>query len=45
MKVLLDTNILLRLAVPSHAMFAAAEEAVLKLRRRGDQTVTVPQVI
>lgn len=45
MRVLLDTNILLRLAVPSHPMFVVARQAVKNLADRGDESVVVPQVI
>lgn len=45
MKVLLDTNILLRLAVASHPTHGDAVSAVLKIRQRGDQPVVVPQVL
>lgn len=45
MLVLLDTNILLRLAVPTNAMHASARNAVIKLQARGDALVLVPQNI
>lgn len=45
MKVLLDTNILLRVASPAHSMHKAARDAVAKLQRQGDDLVLVPQVI
>jgi predicted nucleic acid-binding protein len=44
-KVLLDTNILLRLAVASHPTHADAIAAVHKLRLRGDEPAIVPQVL
>jgi len=44
-KVLLDTNILLRLAVVSHPTHADAVSAVHKIRQRGDQPAIVPQVL
>jgi predicted nucleic acid-binding protein len=44
-KVLLDTNILLRLAVASHPTHGDAVSAVQKLRQRGDQPAVVPQVL
>ena len=45
MKVLLDTNILLRLAVVSHPTHTDAVSAVHKIRQRGDQPAIVPQVL
>ncbi len=45
MKVLLDTNILLRLAVASHPTHTDAIAAVHKIRLRGDQPAIVPQVL
>ncbi len=45
MKVLLDTNVLLRLAVVSHPTHADAVSAVQKIRQRGDQPAIVPQVL
>lgn len=45
MKVLLDTNVLLRLAVVSHPTHADAVSAVHKIRQRGDQPAIVPQVL
>jgi predicted nucleic acid-binding protein len=44
-KVLLDTNILLRLAVVSHPTHTDAVAAVHKIRQRGDQPAIVPQVL
>jgi predicted nucleic acid-binding protein len=44
-KVLLDTNILLRLAIVSHPTHADAVSAVHKIRQRGDQPAIVPQVL
>jgi predicted nucleic acid-binding protein len=44
-KVLLDTNILLRLAVVSHPTHAEVVSAVHKIRQRGDQPAIVPQVL
>jgi predicted nucleic acid-binding protein len=44
-KVLLDTNILLRLAAASHPTHADAVAAVHRIRQRGDQAVIVPQVL
>ena len=38
MVVLLDTNILLRLAVPVHPMHLVARHAVIKLQANGDFT-------
>ena len=43
--VLLDTNILLRLAVPVHPMHLVARHAVIKLQANGDRLVLVPQNI
>ena len=45
MLVLLDTNILLRLAVPTHPMHVVARDAVIKLQANGDRLVLVPQNI
>lgn len=45
MKVLLDTNVLLRLAVVSHPTHAEAVAAVYRIRQRGDQPAIVPQVL
>lgn len=45
MKVLLDTNILLRVASPAHSMHKEARDAVAKLQRVGEDLVLVPQVI
>lgn len=45
MLVLLDTNILLRLAVPTHPMHVVARHAVIKLQANGDRLVLVPQNI
>jgi predicted nucleic acid-binding protein len=45
MRILLDTNILTRLAQPDHAMYAVASSAVHRLRQRKYQICLVPQVI
>ncbi len=45
MKVLLDTNVLLRYTVVSHPTHADAVFAVQKIRQRGDQPAIVPQVL
>lgn len=45
MKVLLDTNVLLRMAVVSHPTHAEAVAAVYRIRQRGDQPAIVPQVL
>jgi predicted nucleic acid-binding protein len=45
MRVLLDTNVLCRLADRGHPFHAAAETAVHALRRRGDEPCLVPQVL
>lgn len=45
MRVLLDTNILLRLSDPTHPMHAVAESAVAELHRSGHEPVLVPQVV
>ena len=45
MTVLLDTNILLRVASPTHAMHKEARDAVANLQRQGEDLVLVPQVI
>jgi predicted nucleic acid-binding protein len=43
MTTLLDTNILLRAAQPSHPQCPLAVDAVAELRRQGDQLCLVPQ--
>ena len=43
MKVLLDTNILLRISDPEHSHHNAAVDSVAKLRQGGDELRTVPQ--
>ena len=43
MRVLLDSNILLRLASASHPMHTEARDAVAALQRSGDTLQTVPQ--
>jgi predicted nucleic acid-binding protein len=45
MKVLLDTNILLRAAEPSHPLHAIGVEAVEELKRRQMTLCVVPQVL
>lgn len=45
MRVLLDTNILARMAQPGHPHHASALTAVDTLRRRGDELFLVPQVL
>ena len=45
MRVLLDTNILARMAQPGHPHHAPALTAVDTLRRRGDELFLVPQVL
>lgn len=45
MKVVLDTNVLLRMAVVSHPTHAEAVAAVYRIRQRGDQPAIVPQVL
>ncbi len=43
MRILLDTNVLLRMVQPSHAMHQLVFDAVAVLRQRGDEFVIVPQ--
>jgi predicted nucleic acid-binding protein len=43
MNILLDTNILTRLAEPGHARYRAAFDATAALRARGDTLCIVPQ--
>jgi hypothetical protein len=43
MNILLDTNILGRLAQPTHPMHAAARDAVTTLQRAGEMLRIVPQ--
>ncbi len=43
MRVLLDTNILLRMASPGHSMHAEAVSAVMRIRAASNQPVIVPQ--
>ena len=45
MRILLDTNILLRQAEPRHPHHQASAEATEALRRRGEELVIVPQVL
>ena len=45
MRILLDTNILLRLGDKSHPMHATATEAVNALHKNGHVSVLVPQVL
>jgi predicted nucleic acid-binding protein len=45
MNVLLDTNVLGRMAEPGHAQYQAALDATDALIRRGDQPCIVPQVL
>lgn len=45
MKVLLDTNVLLRMAVVSHPTHAEAFAAVYRIRQRGDQPAIAPGTI
>ena len=45
MRILLDTNILLRQVEPRHAHHQASATATAELRRRGGELVIVPQVI
>ena len=45
MKILVDTNILVRLAQPTQGQHPAAVSAVLRLRGNGDQLQIVPQVL
>jgi len=44
-KILVDTNILLRLADPASAQHQLAGDAVERLIRRGDELCLVPQVV
>ncbi len=45
MNVLLDTNILGRMAEPGHAQYQTALDAATELVRRGDHPCLVPQVL
>ena len=45
MRVLLDTNILLRLALEAHPTHSEAVSAVKRIRQRGDEPAIVPQVL
>jgi len=45
MRILLDTNILLRQAEPRHPQHQESSDATGELRRRGDELVVVPQVL
>ncbi len=45
MRILLDTNVLLRIADKSHVMHQEAVDAVELLDERGHECVIVPQVI
>ena len=45
MRVLLDTNVLCRLAQKGHPLHSAAEDAVLKVREDGHEPCLVPQVL
>lgn len=45
MRVLLDTNVLCRLAQKGHPLRSAAEDAILKVREDGHEPCLVPQVL
>jgi hypothetical protein len=45
MNVLLDTNILSRMAQPGHVLHQAAFDATAALRLRGDALCLVPQIL
>ncbi len=45
MNILVDTNILGRLAQPGHAHYQPANDAVDAIRRRGDVPCVIPQVL
>lgn len=45
MSTLVDTNILLRAAQPSHPMHQAAVDAVAILRQQGESLCLVPQIV
>jgi predicted nucleic acid-binding protein len=45
MRVLLDTNVILRSAEPAHSLHSVANDAIRKLHDRGDEPVIVPQII
>lgn len=45
MKVLIDTNVLCRLAQKGHPLHATAESAILKLREEAHELCLVPQVL
>ncbi len=43
MRILLDTNVILRMAQPAHPQYADAAEAVRLMLRRSDELLLVPQ--
>jgi predicted nucleic acid-binding protein len=45
MNVLVDTNLLTRLAQPAHPRYQIAVDALKELRRRGDRVCIVPQIV
>jgi predicted nucleic acid-binding protein len=45
MRILLDTNVVLRTAEPGHAQFRMSSDAIELLRQRGHECVIVPQVL
>ena len=45
MRVLLDTNVLLRLSDATHQMYVATETGLSELRLLGQQPVLFPQII
>lgn len=45
MRILVDTNVILRLSDKAHAMYSAARSAVDQLDAHGDELVIVPQVL
>ena len=45
MRVLADTNVLVRLTQPSHSFHAAARQAVEAVRDQGDTLCIVPQIV
>ena len=45
MSYLIDTNVLLRIAQPTHSMYQTATDAVAALRSRGEEIVLVAQIL
>ena len=45
MRILIDTNVLLRSAEPGHVHFQCSVDAIDVLRSRGHELVLVPQIL